>query len=100
MTSSITCNVGAPTFGVRLTLTKEGEQGSQYSGVSRAFTFAFWNGASLEPSINLKTNYSIKPSSNTLDVGAPTFSLHPEAPASRQAYASPRWRRYQLAVSQ
>jgi hypothetical protein len=66
MTSSVTFNVGAPTFGVP-------EQRSRFYGPSLATQFPFWNDALDEPSISLKTNYLVKPSSNTLNVGAPTF---------------------------
>src|SRR4029077_2594576 len=73
--SSITCNVGAPTFGVRLALAKEGEQRCGFCGESRTTVFPNWNGGPFDASMNLKTNYLAKPSSNTLNVGAPTFSL-------------------------
>jgi hypothetical protein len=68
MTSSNTFNVGAPTFGVR-------EQSSRFYDVSRIAAFPFWNHAPVDPSMTLKTNYLVKPSSNTLNVGAPTFSM-------------------------
>ena len=72
MTSSITFNVGAPTFGVR-------EQSSRFCGASHAIHSPFWNDAPPRPSMNLKTNYLVKPSSNTFNVGAPTLrpAAHP-----------------------
>jgi len=76
--SSITFNVGAPTFGVRLALTKEGEQGSRFYGATSVKRFPNWNDSSFEFSMTLATNALHKPSSNTLNVGAPTFSVaHP-----------------------
>jgi hypothetical protein len=65
--SSITFNVGAPTFGVRQICCR-------FCGVSYITTFPNWNGAPGHPPITLKTNSFEKPSSNTLNVGAPTFS--------------------------
>jgi len=100
-TSSITFNVGAPTFGVRLALTKEGEQSSRFYGVSPAKAVPFWNDAKISSPMILKTISLQKPSSNTLNVGAPTFFTAELAPAScRQACTPPRWRRYQPAVPQ
>jgi hypothetical protein len=66
MTSSITFNVGALTFGVR-------EQSSRFYGVSHAKAFPIWNATSIDHSMKLKTKSFHKPSSNTLNVGAPTF---------------------------
>ncbi|HET7108993.1 MAG TPA: hypothetical protein VFI38_19420 [Candidatus Acidoferrum sp.] len=98
--SSITFNVGAPTFGERFTLSSEGQQSFHFCGVSRSTEFPIWNDASSRLSMNLKTNHLVKPSSNTLNVGAPTF-LPEAAPAScRQATTPPGWRRYEAAVSQ
>jgi hypothetical protein len=74
MTSSNTFNVGAPTFGVRFTLTKEGERSSRFYGVSPAGAVPFWNDAKIKSPMILKTISLQKPSSNTLNVGAPTFS--------------------------
>jgi hypothetical protein len=64
--SSITFNVGAPTFGVRWLC-------HRFCGVTRTTAFPIWNGVSCERSMNLKTSYLVKPSSNTLNVGAPTL---------------------------
>jgi hypothetical protein len=66
MTSSDTFNVGAPTFGVR-------EQRSRFCGVSYSTAFPFWNDGITHSSMPLKTNSFHKPSSNTFNVGAPTF---------------------------
>jgi hypothetical protein len=71
--SSITFNVGAPTFGVWFTLSSEGQLCCRFSGESNITPFPNWNGAPGHPPINLKTNAFEKPSSNTLNVGAPTF---------------------------
>jgi hypothetical protein len=70
MTSSITFNVGAPTFGVRWLCHRS-------CGVSHATNFPFWNDAAIESSIPLKTKSFHKPSSNTFNVGAPTFFAAP-----------------------
>jgi hypothetical protein len=72
MTSSITFNVGAPTFGVR-------KQSFRFCGVSPTAPFPNWNRGPVAARMSLKTNYLVKPSSNTLNVGAPTFSsvAHP-----------------------
>ena len=66
MTSSITFNVGAPTFGVQ-------EQNSRFYGVNHTTEFPKWNDAKINSPMILKTKYLAKPSSNTLNVGAPTF---------------------------
>jgi hypothetical protein len=66
MTSSNTLNVGAPTFGVR-------EQSSRFYGVNHTTEFPKWNDAKIKSPMILKTNYLPKPSSNTLNVGAPTL---------------------------
>ena len=77
-TSSITFNVGAPTFGVRFTLSSEGRLCRRFCAVSHPNAFPFWNDASGDRSMNLITNPLYKPSSNTLNVGAPTFPVaHP-----------------------
>jgi hypothetical protein len=71
MTSSNTFNVGAPTFGVR-------EQSSRFYGARHTTAFPFWNDTSANRTMNLKTNQLVKPSSNTLNVGAPTLpAAHP-----------------------
>jgi hypothetical protein len=92
--SSITFNVGAPTFGGwRLCC--------RLYGVIRATQFPFWNGTSMKFLMILKTKSLHKPSSNTLNVGAPTFFNLRVTPAyCRQACMPPRWRRYQPAVPQ
>jgi hypothetical protein len=76
MTSSITFNVGAPTFGVRFTLSSEGQLCHRFYYLSHSTAFPNWNGSPARPSMALKTNYLVKPSSNTLNVGAPTFFEH------------------------
>jgi hypothetical protein len=67
MTSGNTLNVGAPTFEVR-------GQSSRLCGVSLATQFPFWNDTTTKFLMPLKTNSFHKPSSHTLNVGAPTFS--------------------------
>jgi hypothetical protein len=88
-TSSITFNVGAPTFGMR-------QLCRRFYDVSRATRFPKWNSAFAMPSMNLKTNYLAKPSSNTLNVGAPTFS---PTSACRGGFRPPSSRRAERAVS-
>jgi hypothetical protein len=68
MTSSITFNIGAPTFGVR-------EQSSRFYGVNHTTEFPKWNDAKINSPMIQKTNHLVKPSSNTLNVGVPTFSV-------------------------
>jgi hypothetical protein len=65
--SSNTFNVGAPTFGAR-------EQSSRFCNVILVAQFPNWNDTPGHPPMNLETNSLVKPSSNTLNVGAPTFS--------------------------
>jgi hypothetical protein len=78
MTSRITFNVGAPTFGVWFTLSSEGQLCCRFCDASHATHFPFWNDASIESPMPLKTKSFHKPSSNTFNVGAPTFSVaHP-----------------------
>jgi hypothetical protein len=88
--SSNTFNVGAPTFGVR-------EQSSRFYGVSRSNVFPFWNGVPNDLAMILKTNCLLKPSSNTLNVGAPTFSPKSE---SRGGFTPPSSRPMASGVSQ
>jgi hypothetical protein len=88
--SSITFNVGAPTFGVR-------EQSSRFYGASHITDFPFWNDPRVYPSMNLKTISLHKPSSNTLNVGAPTFS---SASACRDGFTPPSSRHAEPPVSQ
>ena len=78
-TSSITFNVGAPTFGVRFTLSSEGQLCHHFCDLSHSIVFPNWNDSPPRPSMTLKTNSLVKPSSNTLNVGAPTFQpvAHP-----------------------
>jgi hypothetical protein len=64
--SSITFNVGAPTLGVRWLC-------HYFCGVSHVAHFPFWNDAKAQLRMILKTDSLPKPSSNTLNVGAPTF---------------------------
>jgi hypothetical protein len=66
MTSSNTLNVGAPTFGVRRLCRR-------FCCVSDTHAFPFWNATPIDLSMKLKTKSFHKPSSNTLNVGAPTF---------------------------
>jgi hypothetical protein len=77
MTSSITFNVGAPTFPT-VAHPFRGED-FHYIGKSiRTAPFPFWNDAIPKILIALKTKSLEKPSSITLNVGAPTFSeAHP-----------------------
>jgi hypothetical protein len=77
MTSSITFNVGAPTF---LTVAHpfRGEEFHCVDTSIQAAPFPFWNDALPKILIALKTKSLGKPSSITLNVGAPTFSeAHP-----------------------
>jgi hypothetical protein len=96
-TSSITFNVGAPTFGVRFTLAREGEQSYRFYCVSPTTGFPKWNNTPAMPSMILKTNYLVKPSSNTLNVGAPTFS---PTSARRGGFTLPSSRHKEPAVPQ
>jgi hypothetical protein len=90
MTSSVTFNVGAPTFGVRWLY-------HRFYDPSHSTAFPNWNDSPGRPSMTLKTNYLVKPSSNTLNVGAPTFSPFS---ACRGGFAPPSFRRSDPAVSQ
>jgi hypothetical protein len=67
ITSSITFNVGAPTVGMR-------QLCCRYYGASPTTDLPKWDNTSAMSSMILKTDYLVKPSSNTLNVGAPTFS--------------------------
>jgi hypothetical protein len=96
MTSSITFNVGAPTFGVRFTLSHEGQLWRRFYGAGHVTAFPNWNDAPVASSMNLKTNYWVRPSSNTLNVGAPTFF---PTSAYRGGYTPPSSRPIEPAVS-
>jgi hypothetical protein len=75
--SSNTFNVGAPTFST-VAHPFRGED-FHYTGTpTRTAPFPFWNDSLDLLSMILKTNHLVKPSSNTLNVGAPTFPVaHP-----------------------
>jgi hypothetical protein len=96
MTSSITFNVGAPTFGVRFTLSHKGQLWCRFYGAGHATAFPNWNDAPVGSSMNLKANYLVKPSSNTFSVGAPTFS---PTSACEGGYTPPSSRPIEPAVS-
>jgi hypothetical protein len=70
MTSSITFTVGALTFRVR-------EQSSRFYRVSPAKAVPFWNHYKIKSPVILKAISLQEPSSNTLNVGAPTFFADP-----------------------
>jgi hypothetical protein len=72
--SSITFNVGAPTFRM-VGQPFRGEEFHYASKPVRKESFPFWNDASTIFTMPLKTNFLHKPSSNTLNVGGPTFSV-------------------------
>jgi hypothetical protein len=70
--SSIAFNVGAPTFRA-VPHPFKGEDFRYADKSIRKESFPIWNDASTRFSMPLKTNSLHKPSSNTLNVGGPTF---------------------------
>jgi hypothetical protein len=93
--SSITFNVGAPTFAT----VARPFRGEGFLGISestRTMLFPFWNDAPRDLSMTLKTTHLAKPSSNTLNVGAPTFNF---ASACGDGFTPPSSRRAESAVS-
>ena len=83
MTSSNTFNVGAPTFGVR-------ELCSRFHRVSLMDGPDHSNAFSENAHNSLKIKFLHKPSSNTLNVGAPTFSPPFRCRGSYRPPSSPR----------